>query len=146
MAVDIGFGLDTSVLEGEEQDLDDTFGEINGPEVLGQDVYKALSTPSAPVVFVDGQGPFPLLFWEDPPVSWDLRDMLNDSVAPADIASTEARTEAIYAADLRFTRFSAHATYDGRTIAMVTDGLASGQPLQVKLTADSNQITVEAAP
>lgn len=166
MAVDLGYGIDTSVLDGTDQVLDDTFNEINGIEVLGQDVYKALSSPSNPVVLVieDAYAAatvlttdelallapapptlFPLLFWENPSVSWDLRDRLNDSVSPADIAYMRALIERIYLQDLRFQWLVSFLAFngEGRTIVARVDGQASGVPLRLVLTANSNQITVE---
>lgn len=125
--------------------LDDTFNEVSDISILGEDVYKALSTPSAPVVIVDGAGPFPLLFWEVPPVSWDLRDRLNDSLTPADIAAVAGRIEAVYANDLRFDALRATVDYDGATRKLTADieAQASGQLLQLRLVADSNNILVE---
>lgn len=146
MAVDIGFGIDTSVLSGDDQDLDDTFNEINDISILSEDVYKALSTPSAPVVVIDDRPPAPLLFWEDPPVSFDLRDSLNDSLSPAEAAILDARIQAIYVQDRRFDRIRAGITFDAPTQTLKADveGEASGQLLHIELVADSNQIRVVA--
>lgn len=141
MAADIGYGIDTSVLAGADQDLDDTFTEMNGVQILQEDVYKGITTPSAPVVLI-GSELRPLLFWEDPPVSFDVRDWLNDSLARTDMGVLEARIEAIYEADRRFTSLKASAGLSLGTLSATITGQASGQPLSLTLTADSSKVTV----
>lgn len=145
MAEDIGYGIDTSVLAGVDQVLDDTFTEVNDVGVLLEDIYKGTSTPSAPVVLVDDAGPFPLLFWEHPPVSFDLRDFLNASIDASDADVVANRIEAIYDQDLRFDSLDADATFSafGRTLTVDVRGQASGELLDMRLVVDSNQITVE---
>lgn len=147
MAEDIGFGIDVSVMDGPAQELDDTFTEINSIQILGEDVYKAVSTPSAPVLEVEGELK-PLLFWEDPPLSFDLRDRLNDNIDPAETASIEGAIENVYEQDDRFDRgVQADVTYtpgSGELRAAVA-GTASGIPLRLVLVADSNHVTFEAA-
>lgn len=130
------FGIDTSVLDGPDQDLDDTFREVSDVTVLLEDAYKALTTPSAPVVVVDGGDPQPLLFWEQPPVSFDLRDSLNDSLSPADEAALSGRVQAIYAQDRRFDNMAAQVSYDNPSGTLTADlrGRASGLPLHLVLT------------
>jgi hypothetical protein len=148
MAVDIGFGIDTSVLHGPAQELDDTFTEINTVQILGEDVYKAVSCPSTPVLLVDDEGPFPLIFWEDPPVSFDLRDRLNDSIDPAETASIAGLIEAAFEQDERWDRgVQADVTYTPGTgeLRAAVRGTASGIPLQLVLIAESNHVRVEAA-
>lgn len=145
MAQDIGYGIDTSVLDGDDQDLDDTFTEMSGPAVLGEDVYKAVSSPSAPVVLVEGEF-LPLLFWEDPPVSFSLADLLNDSLSPADLSTLQGRIERIYVDDRRFDALSAKVALAGGQLSADITGEASGEPLQMRITAGSRGIVVEARP
>ena len=141
MAQDIGYGIDTSVLDGPDQDLDDTFTERNDISVLGEDIYKAVSSPSAPVVLV-GEELLPLLFWEDPPLSFSLADRLNDSIGPAEAAVLGARIERIYANDRRFDALGAQVTFAGELRADIT-GEASGEPLQMRVVAGTGGIVVE---
>jgi len=138
------FGIDTSVLDGPDQDLDDTFREVSDVTVLLEDAYKALTTPSAPVVVVDGGDPQPLLFWEQPPVSFDLRDSLNDSLSPAEESALAGRVQAIYAQDRRFDNLAAQVSYDNGSGTLTADlrGRASGQPLRLVLTAGTNGVEV----
>lgn len=144
---DIGYGIDTSVMAGPAQELDDTFTEINDISILGEDVYKAVSTPATPVLEVDGEI-LPLLFWEYPPVSFDLRDRVNDSIEAVETSSIASAIEAAYEADERFDRgVQASASYDGgaRELRVEVDGTARGVPLRLVLVADSNRVTFEAA-
>lgn len=143
MAVDIGFGIDTSVFEGPEEDLDDTFTERSDILILCEDVYKATYSPSAEVVLVDGELR-PLLFWEEPPLSFDLQDSTNDSLSQADESIIARRIEAIYAQDERFTNLRAKVSFRAGILTAVVDGDASGQALHLVLTADSNKVSFEA--
>lgn len=147
MAEDIGYGIDTSVLNGPAQELDDTFTEINSIQILGEDIYKVGACPSTPVVEVDGVIQ-PLMFWEYPPQSFDLRDRLNDNIGDGEAGTIERLYEAAYEADDRFDNgVQADVTYTPgtRTLRAAIEGTASGIPLRLVLIADSNHVTFEAA-
>lgn len=145
MAVDIGYGIDYSVLSGPERDdLDYTFDEMVNGNVLLQDIWKGITTPSTAVIVIDNNPPAPLLWWEDPPVSFDIRDYLNESVTP-DVASIlKTRIEQIYVDDLRFAELNAATSFANRTLTTtIRATAATGQNLVMVLTAGSNKITVE---
>lgn len=147
MAIDRGYGIDISILAGPERnDLDYTFNEIVDASVLLQDVYKGVTTPSAAVIIIDSNPPAPLLWWEDPPVSFDIRDYFNESVTPDVSSVLRARIEQIYVDDERFATFDASTTFSGISRTLTADiraTAASGQQLRLVLTAGSNKITVE---
>lgn len=148
MAVDQGYGIDTSIfLSDGTQDLDTTFGEINDVNILLQDVYKGITTPSEAVVVIDGNPPAPCLWWETPPVSFDIRDYFNDSVDYTISSLLRNRIEDIYVDDLRFFNgVEAAVTFAQNTItATVTGTAVTGQNLQLVVTAGSDVVQIQSA-
>lgn len=140
------YGIDSSVLAGPTgDDLDATFAERSGVENLIEDMYKLCTTPSAQVVEVDGQIR-PSLFWERPPVSFDLRDYVLSTPSGAELSTIGARIETAYEDDPRFSSLSAEASYSASAGALsvaVQAVAASGEGFALVLTADSNTVTVE---
>jgi len=146
MATDIGYGIDTTVRAGPDRDqLDQTFAEVNTVEVLLEDIYKAVTTSSALVQLVDGV-PAPILFWEDPQVSFDIRDYLLDSIDTTTALQLATRIEAIYEKDPRFSSISATVSFDAASGVLsvpVTAVAVTGVIFRLVITADSNHVTVE---
>ena len=140
------YGIDTSVLAGPTgDDLDATFAERSSVENLIEDIYKLCTTPSARVVEVDGQI-LPPVFWEDPPVSFDLRDYLLSSPSAAEVSSIAARIEQAYDDDPRFASLAAEATYSATAdeISVSIQAVAaSGEGFALVLSATTNGVTIE---
>lgn len=146
MATDTGFGIDTTVRAGPEQDqLDQTFAEINSVQVLLEDIYKAVTTSSTLIQDVDGVAS-PILFWEDPQVSFDIRDYLLDSIDASTALQLTTRIEAIYEKDPRFSSVSASVSFDAASGVLsvpVTAVAVTGVIFRLVITVDSNHVTVE---
>ena len=148
MATDQGYGIDVSILSGpEKNDLDFTFNEVSdGATILLQDIWKGITTPSAPVVVIDDQPPAPILFWETPPVSFDIRDYFNDSITPTDASVIQSRIQQIYVDDLRFQTLNAAVAFGGQDRTLRVDIAATAQTglhLRLVVTAGSDVVTVE---
>lgn len=131
--MDATYGLDHSVLSGPQgDDLDTTFAEISGEEVLLQDVFKQVTTPAGSC------------FWA-PTRTLDLRDYLRDSLSTTDVAALEKALEQLFEEDPR-TLVEASVSYDGnlRTLTItLTITPVRGVTFQAILTADSNAIRIE---
>lgn len=146
MAIDTGYGIDTTVRAGPDQDqLDQTFAEISSVQVLLEDVYKAVTTSSTLIQDVDGV-PSPIMFWENPQVSFDIRDYLLDSIDASTALQLTTRIEAIYEQDPRFSSVSATVNFDapsGVLSVPITAVAVTGKIFRLVITVDSNNVTVE---
>lgn len=146
MAIDTGYGIDTTVRAGPDQDqLDQTFAEISSVQVLLEDAYKAVTTSSTLIQDVDGV-PSPIMFWENPQVSFDIRDYLLDSIDASTALQLTTRIEAIYEQDPRFSSISAAVNFDapsGMLSVPITAVAVTGKIFRLVITVDSNNVTVE---
>lgn len=133
MADDLTYGLDYSVLSGPQgDDLDTTFSEIDGEQVLLEDVWKQVSTPAGSC------------FWA-PTRTLDLRDYLRDSVSQAEMAALEKQIEALFEEDPRMV-VSASVSWDqgARTLTVEIEITpAKGQTFRATIVADSNDVRIE---
>lgn len=146
MAIDTGYGIDTTVRAGPDQDqLDQTFAEISSVQVLLEDIYKAVTTSSTLIQDVDGV-PSPIMFWENPQVSFDIRDYLLDSIDASTALQLTTRIEAIYEQDPRFSSISATVNFDAASGVLsvpITAVAVTGKIFRLVITVDSNNVTVE---
>lgn len=142
MVEDVGFGIDYGILEGSEQDLDDAFAERNDIEIIGMDCYKACYASSEPVISVDDGELLPIVFWEDPPVSWDLREFLNDTIEQAQELEVQRLIANTYDGDRRIDSIRVATRVNDGTLEVSVVIVASGALLSMGLVADSNAIRV----
>lgn len=146
MAIDTGYGIDTTVRAGPDQDqLDQTFAEISSVQVLLEDIWKAVTTSSTLIQDVDGV-PSPIMFWENPQVSFDIRDYLLDSIDASTALQLSTRIEAIYEQDPRFSSVSATVNFDAASGVLsvpITAVAVTGKLFRLVITVDSNNVTVE---
>lgn len=133
MAQAVDYGIDC---------LDATGAEVSDVDNLLQDILRAVSTPADIVQVVDGVRA-PLNFWEQPPVSFDLRDYCNDSVSQATIAALAGRIEAIYDNDDRFASLTADVSYAQLKLSVAISAVSSsGLAFTMTVVADTSQVEV----
>ena len=126
------YGIDTSVLERAEQELDLTFNLMQDPyQVLLEDVYKTVTCPKGGC------------FWNSNTI--DLRDYLMDSLSASERAALKTKIESLFQEDLRMTvSVDIYRRADGNLVfAFLVFPSLDPRPLKVVLVVDSNEIRIE---
>lgn len=132
---DTSLGVDYSIRSGPGDDLDGTFEEIYGVQVLLEDAYKTVTTPAGS------------LEW-DVSGTLDVSEDLGDSSDASDRAALKSRCSALLSEDARVEDVTVEVTYDAAQKAetlSITETAVTGQTLTLSVVLGTNQVEVAAS-
>lgn len=126
------YGIDYSVLEGTPYDLDITFQEISGVEVLIQDIYKKLSTPAT-------------LFWYQGGTI-DITSFQNMTFTNQKLQQLRQELAQLFFDELRFQVDTPQVLFEApNTLHIIVSFTPSNDPnlkLTLELVSDSNEVKI----